>query len=351
LSEDFIDVSKIFEHTQSKVISSGESILGVKVPKFSGILGEEILTGVRFGSEIANIVRVKTGLKGIIHTDELPGYGITEEEVRKLKNFVKAKDEDSVVIVVGEREKALQALKEVVSRVKQAFDGVPREVRVANPDGTTNFLRPLAGAARMYPETDVEPIKIDKKSLNEIKKQLPENWDKKLIRFKEELKLPGGLAEQMIKSEYLSLFEKIIEKIKIDPILIATTFVYTLKELRRNSIPVENLTHKNFSELFKLVRQKKLVKEGIPSVLEKLSYMPDKSTLSVVNELKLSVMSESELRQLVKEKIKMNRIRLKDKDIAHKFLMGIVMKEVRGRIDGKIVNKVVDEEMNKLARK
>lgn len=349
LSEKFVDVSKVFENTQSKVISSG-NVFAVRLPKFAGILGEEILTGIRFGSEIADIVRVKTGLKGIIHTDELPGYGISEEEVKKLRNFVKAKNEDCVVIVVGEREKSLQALKEVVNRIKQAFDGVPREVRVANPDGTTSFLRPLAGAARMYPETDIEPIKVDKKVLNEIKKQLPESWDKKLNRFKKELKLSDELAEQIIKSEYLSIFEKIVEKIKVDPTLIATTFVYTLKDLKRKGISVENFTNRHFNELFELIRQKKLAKEGILIVLEKLGEIPDKSVLDAVKELKLLAMSKSELRQLVKEKIKVNRNRLRDKDTAYKFLMGIVMGEVRGRIDGKIVDKVVREEIEKLFR-
>lgn len=69
-------------------------------------------------------------MKWIIHTDGLPWYGISEKEIRKLKNFVKTKDDDCVVIIVGEREKALQALKEFVNRVKQTFDGVSKEVEL-----------------------------------------------------------------------------------------------------------------------------------------------------------------------------------------------------------------------------
>lgn len=65
--------------------------------------------------------------------------------------------------------------------------------------------------------------------------------------------------------------------------------------------------------------------------------------LDVVNELKLLAISESELRQLVKEKIKANRTKFKDKDTAYKFLMGIIMGEVRGRINGEIVNRIVKE--------
>jgi glutamyl-tRNA(Gln) amidotransferase subunit E len=39
------------------------------------------------------------------------------------------------------------------------------EVRKAEPDFTTSFLRPMPGADRLYPETDVVHIKIDKKPI------------------------------------------------------------------------------------------------------------------------------------------------------------------------------------------
>ena len=41
------------------------------------------------------------------------------------------------------------------------------EVRNALPDGTTEFLRPMPGAARMYPETDVPLLKISRELINE----------------------------------------------------------------------------------------------------------------------------------------------------------------------------------------
>lgn len=92
----------------------------------------------------------------------------------------------------------------------------------------------MAGAARISVETDIEPMKLDKKFLNDIKNQLPESWDKKLSRFKKELELLDELAEQLIKPEYLSIFEKIVEK-KVNPTLVATTFVYTLRDLKEYS--------------------------------------------------------------------------------------------------------------------
>ena len=53
-----------------------------------------------------------------------------------------------------------EAARVVVDRLNAALRGVPEETRGANPDGTTRFLRPRPGAARMYPETDLPPIKV-----------------------------------------------------------------------------------------------------------------------------------------------------------------------------------------------
>ena len=59
---------------------------------------------------------------------------------------------------------------------------VEHETRAANPDGSTRFTRPLPGAARMYPETDVKPIAVSKQYVKEVKDNLPESFLKKLSR-------------------------------------------------------------------------------------------------------------------------------------------------------------------------
>lgn len=224
---------------------------------------------------------------------------------------------------------------------------VKEETRATNPDGTTKFTRPLPGASRMYPESDLGPILITKELMEKIEKSLPETWDKKLKRFKEKLKLSDELANQIIKSDYLDLFEKTIREIKIEPRIIATTFVSVLKDLGRRNVPIENLKDEHFIELFKLVRSEKLAKEAITIILEKLAQYPEKKMLELIKELKFWPISKNELIILTKSKIEENREKLSDRESAYKFLMGVVMSEVRGRIDGETVNKIVKEEINK----
>jgi Glu-tRNA(Gln) amidotransferase subunit E-like FAD-binding protein len=68
------------------------------------------------------------------------------------------------------------------------------EVRKALEDGKTEFLRPLPGAARMYPETDLPLLHISRDFINEAKRTLP----KLKSELKGELK-EKGLSEEMIK--------------------------------------------------------------------------------------------------------------------------------------------------------
>ncbi|MEM7821282.1 MAG: hypothetical protein QXX38_00470 [Candidatus Aenigmatarchaeota archaeon] len=226
-----------------------------------------------------------------------------------------------------------------------SLENVKEETRSANPDGTTRYTRPLPGAARMYVETDLLPIPIKKEMILKIKKKLPETWDKKIYRLKKELKLSDELANQIVRSKYFHLFEEIVKKLKISPTVVANTFTNILKELKRRNIPVENIEDKEFIDMFKKIKDKKMAKEGISIVLEKMALEREKSLLELIEELNLSPISESELSKIVKEKIKENKERLVDARQAANLLMGLVMKEARGRIDGELVNKMVKKEV------
>jgi Glu-tRNA(Gln) amidotransferase subunit E-like FAD-binding protein len=216
---------------------------------------------------------------------------------------------------------------------------VEKETRTANEDGITRFTRPLPGSARMYPETDIPPIVIEKKMIQRIKKELPEPWTKKLVRFKRELKLSDELSSQILRSDYLDLFEKFIKKFKIAPAIIANVFVSTLKDLRkREGIPVDNLTEENFEELFGLLDKGKIVKESIPDVLLYKAKNPDISIEDCIKKIGLGNITEKELREIVKDAIKNNR----DKPVEK--IIGIVMSKVRGRVKSEDVVRIVKGE-------
>ncbi|HIP90364.1 MAG TPA: Glu-tRNA(Gln) amidotransferase GatDE subunit E, partial [Candidatus Nanopusillus sp.] len=99
-----VDITEAFENTESKLISralkSEKRIFGIKLDKFRGLLGFELQPGRRIGTELADLVK-RFGIKGILHSDELPNYGISEQEVKKVKNILKCKEDDAFILVIS----------------------------------------------------------------------------------------------------------------------------------------------------------------------------------------------------------------------------------------------------------
>ncbi|MFQ6010422.1 MAG: Glu-tRNA(Gln) amidotransferase subunit GatE [Candidatus Aenigmatarchaeota archaeon] len=213
------------------------------------------------------------------------------------------------------------------------------ETRLAKPDGTTEYMRPLPGGERMYPETDVRPFVVTPELLRKIK--LPETWEEKRKRFSKIL--PKEIADQVLKSEYLNIFEKLSKKHDIK--LVATTLTSTIKDLRRNKIPTENLTEAHFNDIFEALEKGKISKEAIPELLEFLSRKPSDTVGHALKDMGLEAITEDKLREIVRKVIAANPEHAKAKRMGP--LMGDVMKEVRGRIPGKTVARILREELEK----
>ena len=134
--------------------------MAVKLPGFVGLLKRELMPDFRVGTELSDRAKFWGRVGGIFHTDEMPNYGITAEEVEAVRKAVAAEEGDAVVFVADTPENVLDALKAVVERAQEALVGVPAETRTAKDDGTTRYMRPRPGAARMYPETDIPAQQI-----------------------------------------------------------------------------------------------------------------------------------------------------------------------------------------------
>ncbi len=353
---EFYDVSHIFRHTKSKVIrralSKGGVVLALKLPKYAGLLGFEIQPSRRFGTELSDYARFWGGVGGIFHTDELPAYGISGEEVRKLKSELSCNESDCIVLVADKEERSRDALEAVIKRAIMALYGVPEETRGYNPDGTTHYSRPRPGAARMYPETDIRPIRITIEWIKEISEKLPEPLDVKLKKFVERYHLSKELAQQMIHSYRLDLFEKLVEKFsKVSPTIIAVTLEQTLKSLAREGIPIDNISDEHLEELFDLLNKGIIAKEAIPIILEHVANNPRKSIMNLMKELNLRALSINELEEMIDNLLKTNESLIKRLgERAWQPLMGMIMKQVRGRIDGRIVAETLKRKLSKLLK-
>ena len=351
IREDFVDVTDVLKGSNSKIIkktlSKGGKVYAVKLPKFKGLVGMEIQPGRRLGTEFSEYAQFWGGVGGIIHSDELPKYGIGDREIRAIREILNCGELDAFVLVADREDKCLAALKAVVERARQASMGVPNETRAANPDGTTRYSRPMPGKARMYPETDIRPIRVSLSLLKRIEHNLPEMPEEKLSKFVKVYGLNEALARRMLNSYHLDLFEYIVEKMGIPATIVANTLEGVLKSLRRDGFPVENITDEKLIEVFKLLKNGVIAKEAIPEILQYLSENPEEDLDEIVDKLGLRAISMNELEKIVENILRKNReLLIKKRERAFGAIMGDVMRIVRGKIDGKIVNEVVREKLS-----
>ena len=348
-----IDVTDIFTKTESKVIhkaiKSGKSVFAIKLPGFSGLVGKEIQPDRRLGTEFSDYARFWSGVGGIFHTDELPKYGISKSDVSNLRDAVKAKEQDAVIIVADSQENCKKALTAVIERAKESIRGVPRETRTPLPNGTTKFARPRPGAKRMYPETDVRPSKITTERLRYITKHMPETLDAKEKRFLKEYELSKELATQVVRSLLLDLFEDLVKNTNVSPTLIAVTLENTVVSLHRDGIPTENLTDRHFHELFKCISGSKITPEAIPTILTHFSNNPASTIQEALSATGLSKVNTSDLEEIIKAIVAERIEFVKERgEAAIGGLMGVVMKELRGRADGKLIKKLLVAEIHRV---
>ncbi len=341
------DVSEVFNRTDCHVIKKalkrGDVVYAVRLPKFAGLVGYELQPGRRFGTELADQAKLYGKVAGIFHTDELPRFGISQEEVDALRSMVSAARDDAVVIVADSKIRAEAAIEAVVRRANQVFDGVPKESRRALPDGCTEFMRPLPGAGRMYPETDIPPIPITKERLAKVKRQLPERPEKRIELFVDTYGLSHELAERMAYSDNLELFEELIMT-SAEPTLIAATLEETIVSLRREGVKVDNVKKADLEEIFYRIASGKLSKEAIRGLLKSIS--EGTGVEESVQKLGLSLMDKSELERIVADVVVANIALVKSRGLdALGALMGIVMENVRGKADGKVVHELLENEI------
>jgi Glu-tRNA(Gln) amidotransferase subunit E-like FAD-binding protein len=266
--------------------------------------------------QLGMILRSVPGLKrGIGSIRQDVNVSITEGERVEIKGFQEVKSIPKVVEYEVERQLTL------IKKKKK----VEKEVRKAEANGTTTFLRPMPGAARMYPETDVLPVIPDGK----VKKV--ELLSEKAEKLKD-LGLGKDLADKLVKEEKLDLFydiQKACKSIKVT--FIAEMLVAYEKELQRENLDASQITHEHLKTLFKTLDQGDIAKGMFKDILRDITR---RGALELERyQLMTDERLEKELTQIVKEA----------KGLPFNALMGRVMGELRGKADPKKVIALLKE--------
>ena len=349
VSDKIIDVTSVFAGTTSKVILKalkGGVVYAVNLPGFSGLVGRELQPGRRLGTEFSDRAK-KSGVGGIFHTDELPNYGITEDEVKALRNAVEAEVNDCVVMVADMKEKAQGAMEAVIMRAREALEIVPEETRRALPDGNSAYMRPLPGAARMYPETDVPPVEITQERISGI--ILPELIEKRLARYMKQFRLNEELAGQIARSENFVIFESILQQVpNANANVVVRTLETVLCELEKEGANVNNIKDVHLMELFRLHADGKIPNEAVSEVLKLIAVKPELTVEKAVGTLGIGGVETGELEAAIDKIINSRMDFIKEKGMNSEGpLMGVVMKELRGKVSGQEISRLLKEKLSK----
>jgi len=344
-----IHVSHIFRGSKSRV-TKDKATYAILIPGFSGFLKRKLTPDRTLGNEIANYVTVKSELRGIIHSDEdLEKYKLSKE-FGKLRERLKAKKGDTLIIAAGEKGQVKKTMGIVCERINQLVKGVPKEVRKALGNGDTEYLRPLPGAARLYPETDIRPVKVPDRTLREIRKNLPELIEERETRMRKEIKSKAKISDestkQIVKMGRKETFDKLMGS-GFDPKIVSSLLTSTIRYLeKKEKVNVRNLEDIHFVSVLRALRSGKISKEAIPDVLKEFAEHPGETLENVLEKLGIEAVSRDDLRLIVQKTIMENPNLSKDPR-GKKIMLGLVMRKVRGKASAKEVIEIIEEEMGK----
>jgi Glu-tRNA(Gln) amidotransferase subunit E-like FAD-binding protein len=197
------------------------------------------------------------------------------------------------------------------------------QVRNALPDGTSEFIRPMPGAARMYPETDLPLLRISKQMIDEAKRTLP--------KLRSEVKIDlikKGLRDDeiqiLLKGDNLDDFNNLL-KIINEP-----RFVY--KVLIEIPKQVGDLDMDIIESIVYAVNNGKLDRLDVKQVMQEIVNGKSLGEALIIEKADIGDV-ESEIVKLIKEK----------PGLSVGGYMGLIMQKFKGKVNGREVNAILNK--------
>lgn len=336
------DVTKLFVNTKSnlirKAIDSHGYVYALVLPKFAGLLKK--MCGDRtFGKELSNYGET-FGL-GIMHSDEdVARFGLGFE-FNKLREELKLGQEDLFLITAGSSKNAIEnTLTLIASRASQCIHGVPKETRTSDGVGS-KYTRPLPGSGRLYPESDIPPVRItsDLRSV-ETPRTLMEKQEETIKTLVKERGMKESIARAIVNyrtvsTDEIRMITDFTKKFpKADANIIARMIVEMPKEIKKRfNLDVSKLNREIYYRVLESVSNEEIPNDSIIFIL--VDYITGNDIGKAM--AKYKTITDAELRKIVKDTVSQN------KGKKESVLMGLIMKKIRGKASGEKVSKILKE--------
>lgn len=258
----------------------------------------------KLGMILRSVEGMKRGIGSIRQDVNVSIKGGARTEI---KGFQEYKSIPKVIEQEVERQQKL---------IKQG-EKIVQEVRKAEDDFSTSFLRPMPGAARMYPETDVRPIKPNAGIVGKV--ELLEEKAEKL----KALGLAADLANATAKSGRADFVLSLAAQFpSVKAAFIAETLISTPSTIKRKEHVECNPTDADFTKLFSVLNEGKIAKDAVYTLLL------DFGKTGKMEFAKHALLSDKELEAAIK------KILAESKGTPHNTLIGKVMAQLKGKAEG-----------------
>ena len=323
-------------------VENKQKISCVVLRGFKDLLRWHTQPDTYFSKEISDRVRViacLTTIPNMIHSDSKTDT-LTSSDWQKVKKYVDASDDDTLVIVWASEDDIQMAVNEIIIRAKEATIGIPSETRQALSDGTNGFERILPGADRMYPDTDLPPKKITEDRINKIKSWLPEQfWERQ--KWYKELAIPTDTIDELSISKYAVLFKKAVNEWRLNPTTVAVILIQYPKRLKKGIYNFGSIDEEILASILKAYADGKITYDFILTVMKTSAELG----MFVEEIIPQHVAFEELEKEFILAEQQMEKMEFIKKKNAHSIMMGILMNKLRGRISAKdVAEKILTRE-------
>ncbi|QRF74743.1 Glutamyl-tRNA(Gln) amidotransferase subunit E [Thermoplasmatales archaeon] len=289
------DVTDLFLGTKSKVLLSnihaGHRIYSSRMRGMAGLMKNG---KYRMGKELSDLVK-RYGIRGLFHSDELPDYGVSQDEVTRLYNAMNKSNEDAILLVACQASVSDVIFSEMYSRIAKLLQMDMTETRFPGDDGSTFFLRPMPGRERMYPETDVPIIAIDEKSIDKLRSMVPLPLQVTVSQISKKYGISGQDALVMASTFKVAQFEELCKTYN-HPKVIARFIMQTLPELEKKY--GRKMSSAEIYELFNLAGERNWIREVIERAAD-LMFSEGKRAADISSKEEILQLSEEELKEII----------------------------------------------------
>jgi glutamyl-tRNA(Gln) amidotransferase subunit E len=184
----------------------------------------------------------------------------------------------------------------------------------------------------MYPDTDLPPKRITKEHLSRIKVTVPAPfWENQ--KWLSSLGVPSDLLVPLSYSPLALLFEKAVKDWKIAPTLTAVVLIQYPKRISRLLRQRVRFSTETMREILLAFREGRFTKEGFLPLMTSIARGSDLSRQEFPPPC-----SPEELKSIAAAvRNEIATVEFHNSEKRSEVLMGRVMKNVRGRIDGRVV--------------